>query len=149
MSSWFSRRQGRKDTVVVESQDGTSESTSSTTTNVESVVPQGTVLGPLLFLCHINDLPETVKPQVRLFVDDCLIYREIKDFKDHHTLQEDLKPLESWADWWGMRFNAPKCDIMSIAKFPTSSYFYSLNNTILQQVTSNPYLGIQLTANLK
>ena len=48
-----------------------------------------------------------------------------------------------------MRFNASKCCIMSIAKSPTSSYFYSLNNTILQQVTSNPYLGIQLTANLR
>jgi hypothetical protein len=50
---------------------------------VESGVPQGTVLGLLLFICHINDLPECVKSQVRLFADDCLLYRQIKNREDH------------------------------------------------------------------
>ena len=58
---------------------------------VESRVPQGTVLGPILFLCHINDLPTTVTSQVRLFADDCLLYREINTFDDHIILQKDLK----------------------------------------------------------
>lgn len=61
---------------------------------VESGVPQGTVLGPLLFLCHINDLPECVKSQVRLFADDCLLYRQIKNREDHILLQNDLTCLE-------------------------------------------------------
>ena len=62
--------------------------------HVASGVPQGTVLGPLLFLCHINDLPESVSSQVRLFADDCLLYRPIKTHKDHITLQNDLNNLE-------------------------------------------------------
>ena len=61
-------------------------------------VPQGTVLGPLLFLCHINDLPSIVDPQmaVRLFVDDCLVYRSITSSSDHRQLQPDLPALSHW-----------------------------------------------------
>ena len=120
----------------------------SPSTSVDSGVPQGTVLGPLLFLCHINDLPEAVKSQVRLFADDCLLYREIVDFQDHYTLQRDLKSLEEWAAKWGMRFNASKCYIMSLARNPPSSFMYSLDNTFLQTVSSNPYLGVLFSNNL-
>ena len=63
---------------------------SSETTRVESGVPQGTALGQLLFLCHINDLPESVTSNVRLFADNCLLYKEITTFNDHLELQEDL-----------------------------------------------------------
>ena len=62
---------------------------------VESGVPQGTVLGPLLFLCHINDLPDSVSSSVRLFADDCLLYRTIKTQEDHLKLQNDLISLEN------------------------------------------------------
>ena len=59
---------------------------------VMSGVPQGTVMGPLLFLLYINDLPSVVGPgtTVRLFADDCLIYRQIRSIKDHIQLQKDL-----------------------------------------------------------
>ena len=50
---------------------------------VDSGVSQGTVLGPILFLCHINDLPRAVKSQVRLFADDCLLYHQINSQQDH------------------------------------------------------------------
>ena len=123
------------------------ERATSETTTVDSGVPQGTVLGPLLFLCHINDLPSTVSSQVRLFADDCLLYREINDQNDHRTLQEDLKKLEEWAETWGMRFNARKCYILSIQS--KSSFFNQLSNTILQQVPNNPYLGLLLSEDLK
>ena len=69
-------------------------------------MPQGTVLGPLIFLCHINDLPDIVKSQFRLFAEDCLLHRQIKNQSDHLTLQNDLIELEKWAAKWGMRFYA-------------------------------------------
>ena len=126
------------------------EGISSESTSVDSGVPQGTVLGPLLFLCHINDLPNSVSSQVRLFADDCLLYREINTFDDHVTLQNDLKQLEGWANTWGMRFNATKCYILSINKDNKfkSLYHYQLNNTILKHVPNNPYLGILFSENL-
>jgi hypothetical protein len=115
--------------------------------HVDSGVPQGTVLGPLAFLCHINDLPDCVKSSVRLFADDCLLYRPIKSWQDHIDLQADLHALEKWAETWGMRFNAKKCYIMSINNKSTN--YYQLDNHILQQVQDNPYLGITISEDLK
>ena len=120
----------------------------SDSTSVDSSVPQGTVFGPLLFLCYINDLPDSAVSQVCLFADDCLLYREINTFQDHITLQQDLKNLESWTDTWGMRLSA--CSTLSINN--KSNFRYSLNNTILEQVKevpNNPYLGILLSQDLE
>jgi ribonuclease P/MRP protein subunit RPP40 len=77
----------------------------SPTATVSSGVPRGTVLGPLLFLCHINDLLEAVKSNVRLFADDCILYRKIRSVQDTCRLQQDLDSLEKWATIWGMKFN--------------------------------------------
>ena len=123
------------------------ERSSSEPASVDSGVPQGTEISPLLFLYHIDNLACAVSSQVRLFADDCLPYQEINTYTDHHILQEDLKRLETWADTWGMRFNARKCHILSIK--PKSSFFYCLYNTILKQITTNPYLGILLSEDLQ
>ena len=82
--------------------------------SVESGVPQCTVLGPLLFLMYINDLPGLVSSNIRLFADDCLLYRTISSVDDQVALQRDLDALEGWCDTWGMRFNVSKCQIMHI-----------------------------------
>jgi hypothetical protein len=97
-----------------------------------------------MFLCHINDLPDCVNSFVRLFADDCLLYRTIKKEEDHLTLQADLKHLEEWANKWGMRFNTKKCYVLSINN--KSSRYYQLEKHTLQD---NPYLGLQISNDLK
>ena len=67
-------------------------------------VPQGTVLGPLLFSLYINDISSDVESEIRPFADDCVCYREIKDEKDTMKLQRDIDRLGSWARKWVMRF---------------------------------------------
>ena len=67
---------------------------SSTTAAVTSWVPKGTVLGPLLFLVYINDLPSRVKATARLFADDCLLYRTVNSSDDAASLQQDLDNLQ-------------------------------------------------------
>ena len=117
---------------------------------VLSGVPQGTVLGPLLFLCFINDLPQHVTSQLRLFADDCLLYRRIKSATDQYILQKDLEALENWAHTWGMKFNATKCYVMSIHRQQNPfTKFYQLNNHILKQVSENPYLGLIIRDDLQ
>ena len=128
----------RKQQVIVEGE-------SSKPCSVDSGVPQGSVLGPLLFLCHINDLPQRITSKVRLFADDCLLYRQIHSPRDQLLLQQDLAALETWAEDWGMRFNVSKCYLMSIhrSKHPYSSH-YKLDNHILERVEENPYLGLTI-----
>ena len=108
------------------------------------------IIGPLLFLCHINDLPLSVDSKIRLFADDCLIYREINSIEDKVQLQKDLDSLQDWAENWGMRFNAQKCYILSTATARKQTpYFYQLNGEILQSVPNTPYLGVTLSTDLK
>ena len=57
---------------------------------VVSGVPQGTILGPLLFSLHINDIMSDIESEIRLFADDCVCYRKIKDIKDTLKLQKDI-----------------------------------------------------------
>ena len=128
----------------------TIEGTTSESVHVKSGVPQGTVLGPLLFLCFINDLPDQVRSQVRLFADDCLLYRPIKNDSDQLALQQDLDNLQEWANKWGMVFNPKKCYILRIARGKSSmDRFYHLDGQILSQVHENPYLGLMISEDLK
>ena len=99
--------------------------------DVVSGVPQGTVLGPLLCLLHINDLQSVVSSNVRHFADYCLIYRNIKNKEDQIALQKDLNLLENW----GMRFNAAKCNIMRVSRTRNPKLFnYSLTGQVLEEV---------------
>ena len=81
--------------------------------DVISGVPQGTVLGPLLFLAFINDLSESVKgSDPRLFADDCLLYKIINCDADAEAVQQDLLALEEWERKWQMKFHPEKCQVI-------------------------------------
>ena len=117
---------------------------------VDSGVPQGTVLGPILFLLHINDLPSVISSKVRLFADDCLVYREIKNRQDQIALQKDLNLLENWGSKWGMRFNAAKCNIMRMSRKQTPiSPQYELSGQVLEEVKDAKYLGVTVSDDLE
>ena len=139
ISAWLV---GRTQKVVV---DGASSSASS----VKSGVPQGTVLGPLLFILYINDIDNNTTSSIRLFADDCLLYRVIRTVQDAEALQKDLSQLCRWADVWQMDFNATKCHVLSVTKKKeplTSSY--SIRGAQLEQVVHHPYLGVEFAADL-
>ena len=142
--SWINNfLQGRQQQVVIE---GVTSSSSSVT----SGVPQGTVLGPVLFLLFINDIATDISSSIRLFADDCVLYRAITSVQDHLTLQEDLTKLTNWSDTWQMQFNVDKCAIMNITtKRKKLSYNYTMKGSILQVVKHHPYLGVELADNMK
>ncbi|XP_065892800.1 uncharacterized protein [Dysidea avara] len=84
---------------------GINDSESSSPVPVLSGVPQGTVLGPLMFLLYINDITKDINSPLHLFADDCLLYRVINSAEDANMLQEDLNRLSEWANTWQLRFN--------------------------------------------
>ena len=90
------------------------ESCCSDTSPVTSGMPQGSVLGPLLFLAFINDLPSRVKSRTGMFANDCLLYRRIKGQADAHALQKDLDSLQDCEKEWQMEFNADKYEVIQI-----------------------------------
>ena len=88
----------------------------SSTSPVTSGIPQGSVLGPVLFLIFINDLPEVVTSIVKLFADDTKLYKEIESSQDCEQIQRDLNCLSDWTDLWLLRFNASKCKSIHLGK---------------------------------
>ena len=118
---------------------------------VLSGVPQGTVLGPLLFSLYINDISSDIESEIRLFADDCVCYREIKDEKDTMKLQRDIDRLGYWARKWGMRFQPVKCNMMQLTRkrIKKIDASYSLEGTNLENVESIKYLGVTITSDLR
>ena len=115
---------------------------------VHSGVPQGSVLGPLLFVIYINDLVEDLECEASLFADDAKIYRAIRTADDAEALRRDMKRLEEWSNKWLLTFNANKCKTMHIG-FNNMRYDYMLNDRILDKTEAEKDLGILISSNLK
>ena len=109
---------------------------------VTSGVPQGSVLGLLLFLLHINDLPENIQSQVRLFADDTAVYLIVDDQNDSVILQNDLDTFQKWELTWDVKFNPSKCQVLHIsrARQPILSQ-YTLYDEIFESDDCACYLG--------
>ena len=85
--------------------------------NVVSGVPQGTVLGPILFIIYINDLQDCIHHStIQLFADNCIVYRPITSLNDTTLLQQDLDALYSWNETWLMRLNTSKYHAMNLTQ---------------------------------
>ena len=82
--------------------------------SVISGVPQGSVLGPLLFVLYINDLPDEINSMVLMFADDTKLFRIIESSEDTKVLQEDLKKLEEWSSTWLLKFHPGKCKVLPL-----------------------------------
>ena len=132
----------RSQSVVV---DGVS----SNSAPVLSGVPQGSVLGPLLFLVYINDLPECVSSDTGLFADDTLLHRPVSSPDDAVALQADLTSLEDWEEKWNMDFNPSKCEVLHITnkRNPVNSE-YHLHGVKLGVTKGGKYLGVTISPKL-
>ena len=130
---------------------------------VTSGVPQGTVLGPILFLIYINDFHEYLTHStLRLFADDSIIYKEVKSRKyqgvfevkrssnDTYKLQSDLDAAAKWEEDWLMSFHPDKCSVLRITtKKQPIQHNYILHGHTLATETSTKYLGVTIQNNLK
>ena len=118
---------------------------------VISGVPQGSILGPLMFLIYVNDLARvSVSSSIALFADDNKCYRPALNIDDGRLLQEDLDRITLWCQDWRMDLNQSKCTVMSITRniSPVISS-YMLQNAPVQRTDAQKDLGILVCKDLK
>ena len=114
--------------------------------NVISGVPQGSVLGPLLFVIFINDLPNSINAISKLFADDLKV---IVDANDTKNTSDMLESLEDWENIWLLRFNPAKCKVMHIPYNDNPVNDYVFSNVTLESVDEEKDLGVLTSSNLK
>ena len=115
---------------------------------VLSGVPQGSVLGPILFLIYINDLEEGVTSKILKFADDTKLFRKIKGNGDKQQLQDDIDKLIKWSEKWQMLFNFQKCKCLH-AGHGNTGVNYEMGGTILCKTVKEKDLGVTMNANMK
>ena len=126
------------------------EGSYSSWTNVISGIPQGSVLGPILFVIFINDMPDTVESMCQLFADDAKLFSNvhIRNESNITKLQEDLDKLVKWSETWQLPFNIKKCISLHIGR-NNPWHQYKMNGKRLNQVYEEKDLGILMDNELK
>jgi hypothetical protein len=130
----------RKQKVVI-------NGTGSDWTTVTSGIPQGSVLGPILFTTYINDLPDVVQNIAKLFADDTKVYAVVNKKEEQHSLQNDINNLVLWSDKWLLKFNKSKCKHVHLGHATNTKYKMGENE--INQVTEENDLGILIDDKLK
>ena len=143
--SWFENYlSNRKQRVVV-------GSCSSEWGEIKAGVPQGSVLGPLLFLVYINDITAEVRSNIKLFADDTTIYITVDDpVQASEILNRDLDAISDWAHRWIVTFSPPKTESMLIT-FKARNNLHPplfLENSTITEVKSHKHLGVTLSNDL-
>ena len=133
--------QGRRQRVVIG--DG-----KSSWADILSGIPQGSVLGPILFVIFINDLPDVVACTAKIFADDTKIYQAIKKPEDAARLQQDLNRLAEWSDRWQLHFNMTKCKTLHMGSHNPRNV-YDLNGEPLDSTPEEKDLGVIIDEGLK
>ena len=94
-----------------------------------SGIPQGSVLGPLLFVMFINDLPKTVQCGIKLFADDTKVYVRSDIPGNPDCLQNDITRLQDWSDKWLLSFHPDKCKVMHIGNHPPATNYTNMRQS--------------------
>ena len=115
--------------------------------NVKSGIPQGSVLGPILFVIFINDMPNVVDSMCQLFADDAKIFRALKSRNDIFALQEDLNRLNAWSKKWQLAFNVGKCKSLHIGSKNTH-HKYHMNGEKLDHTEEEKDLSVLIDEKL-
>ena len=123
---------------------------SSKPASVISGIPQGSVLGPLLFVIFINDLLDNIESSGLLFADDAKLYRKIGSKSDAEKMQRDIMMLEKWSERWLLQFNAEKCHVLTMGKFQNIMHTsrYKICGVEMEHVSSEKDLGVTIDENL-
>lgn len=135
---------GRTQRVVINGQTSSSQ-------NTYAGVPQGSILGPLLFLIYVNDIKDGIVSNIKLFADDTSLVKQIDDISDcFQTLNSDLVTLNTWAQQWCVTFNAEKTEYLIISKKKQIPHYppLILNNVNIKRVTCHKHLGLILNDKL-
>ena len=115
---------------------------------VSSGVPQGSVLGPLLFLIYINDLDCGITSNISKFADDTKVGGKALTNGDCEVIQRDLDTLSTWSDKWLLKFNKDKCKVMHIG-YNNEKQIYKLQGQNLIKVDEEKDLGVIVKSDLK